>query len=220
MRALSRLRKGLIRRAHYALFDRRFDRSLGVDTHDVGFPNRLWHSGNYRYVSSPVLAFHWAMSTIGIDPARFVFVDLGSGKGRTLLIASRLPFLRIEGVEYAEDLHRSALLNIKSHAARVVAPIMVHHMDAAEYPIPPEPCVFYLFNPFGESVLARVLENVERSWRAAVRPIFFVYMNPTKKSVFAVARFLQPLRRSTLVRALDWATFPHDVAFYRTPVGP
>jgi hypothetical protein len=98
--ALSRLRKGLIRRAHYALFDRPFDRALGVDTHEVGIPNRLWHSGNYRYVSSPVLAFRRALSIIGIDPGRFVFVDLGSGKGRTLLIASRLPFLRIEGVEW------------------------------------------------------------------------------------------------------------------------
>src|SRR6266487_940212 len=40
----------------------------------------------------------------GIDLSAFTFVDLGSGKGRALLIASMYPFARIVGVEVQPEL--------------------------------------------------------------------------------------------------------------------
>jgi tRNA G46 methylase TrmB len=42
------------------------------------------------------------------DHSDYTFVDLGSGKGRMLLIASEFPFRRIVGVEMRRDLHAQA----------------------------------------------------------------------------------------------------------------
>ncbi len=95
-RSVSRVTRGLIRRAHIVLFDRPFDRRMQVDTFDPGVrppaegPN--WHPRNYRYVSSPVQAFRHAVTSLPIDLKEFVFIDLGSGRGRTLLIAATLHF--------------------------------------------------------------------------------------------------------------------------------
>src|SRR5271166_837033 len=45
----------------------------------------------------------------------FVFIDLGSGKGRTLLMASDYPFRRIVGVELLPALHRAAQENLSKY---------------------------------------------------------------------------------------------------------
>jgi len=43
----------------------------------------------------------------------FIFIDLGSGKGRTLLMASDYPFRRIVGVELLLALHQIAQENLE-----------------------------------------------------------------------------------------------------------
>jgi len=45
----------------------------------------------------------------------FTFVDLGSGKGRVLLMASHYPFKRIIGVEFIPELHQVAQENIRKY---------------------------------------------------------------------------------------------------------
>ena len=63
-----------------------------------------------------------------------VFLDVGAGKGRACLLASRFPFLRVEGIELNSALAHTALSNIEiwqqsPHAAQL-APITLHHADA------------------------------------------------------------------------------------------
>jgi hypothetical protein len=48
----------------------------------------------------------------------FTFIDLGSGKGRVLLMASDYPFKRIIGVEFMPELQRVAQENIRKYAER------------------------------------------------------------------------------------------------------
>ena len=45
----------------------------------------------------------------------FIFIDLGSGKGRALLMASDYPFRRIVGVELLPQLHRAAQDNLTKY---------------------------------------------------------------------------------------------------------
>lgn len=45
------------------------------------------------------------------------FVDIGSGKGRVVLVASTLPFMRVVGVEFSEDLDRIARENLSRFPA-------------------------------------------------------------------------------------------------------
>ncbi len=166
---LPRIARGLLRRAHYILVDKPFDRLSGVNTFDKGRKppaDGVWGTGNYDHASSPAIALRYAIASLGIDVRRFVFVDLGSGKGRALLVASTLPFLRVEGVEFSAELHQIALDNIRKYS-RVKAPILTYQVDAREYRIPREPC---LFTCLTHSARPSSVQCCEISWLRGTRP--------------------------------------------------
>jgi hypothetical protein len=47
-----------------------------------------------------------------------------------------------------------------------------------EFPFPLEPTVLFLFNPFSEAGLRRMIEGLERSVREHPRAVYVVYHNP------------------------------------------
>src|SRR5438105_13430427 len=74
-----------------------------------------------RYQGSPVAVLHRMIRRLKVDRQRFTFIDLGSGKGRVLLIAAQYPFKSVIGVEFSKTLHEIALANIEQlAAARVI----------------------------------------------------------------------------------------------------
>jgi SAM-dependent methyltransferase len=110
-----------------------------------------------------------------------VFLDVGSGKGRAALLASRYPFLRVEGIELNRALARTALANVKlwkqsPHAAQL-APIALHHADALRHPLPDTPTLAFLFHPFELPILRRFLRRIEDSLAGNPRPFDLVYVN-------------------------------------------
>jgi hypothetical protein len=130
------------------------------------------------------------MAALPIDFREFTFVDIGSGKGRTLLLAAEYPFKRIVGVELIAELHRAAEENIaawRTQSPARVASFSIEslRMDACEFVFPETPLVVYLFNPLPEAGLRRVIQNIEASWRRAPRPVWIVYHNPLLESVLA-----------------------------------
>jgi tRNA1(Val) A37 N6-methylase TrmN6 len=70
-----------------------------------------------------------------------VFVDYCYCKGRVLALAAERPFLRVEGVELSEDMHRAAVENIAKakNDDALRAPVLVHHQDATQYELPKHP---------------------------------------------------------------------------------
>ena len=107
--ALGRVGHSLTRRLH-RFGDRNFDRKFNVDTTTSAYSWDLSLQSEYRddeplYEPTSSLAFRAAMSCLPFDFNKFVFVDFGSGKGRTLLLASDYDFKRIDGVEFAKELH-------------------------------------------------------------------------------------------------------------------
>ena len=212
--------RGVQCRAHYRIFDRWADRSLGIDASGLHRPEELrLRGGNARhaveYFGTPALVFRRAIS--GIDPRRFTFVDFGAGKGRALLLAAARPFLRVEGIELADTLHLEAERNIARAYERGLmrAPVITHHQDAAAYELPPEPLILYLFNPFGAPVLDRVLDNVERSLRRSPRDIYAIYVNPEQAHCFETRPNWQRMPRTPWQRMLDRLVSPWPIAIYR-----
>jgi len=123
----------------------------------------------------------------------FTFIDLGSGKGRALLMASEYPFKRIIGVEFMSELHLAAEKNIAGYSSdrqqcRQLESIC---MDARDFHFPDGPLAVYLFNPFSESTFARVLENLRQSIEQTPRPIYIAYRFTEHEKVFAGAGWLQ-----------------------------
>ncbi len=120
------------------------------------------------------------------DIERTVFLDIGAGKGRAMLLASQHPFLRVEGVELNPALAQTARRNIalwqRDPLASALAPLLLHHADATTHPLPLEPTVAFLFHPFELPILRRFLRHIERTWTTRARaanpaPFDLLYAN-------------------------------------------
>jgi SAM-dependent methyltransferase len=125
----------------------------------------------------------------------FTFVDLGSGKGRTLLMASDYPFRRIIGVELLPSLHQIAQENVRQYKSASQKCFALESIcaDATDFPLPEEPLVIFLFNPFPESGMRQVVANLERSLRAHPRPVFVLYHNPLLEHTLAESKRLRKI---------------------------
>jgi SAM-dependent methyltransferase len=162
-----------------------FDLEYGTDTGGLipgeqlvsGRRNDLWNTAYYGISPS---GFNQMMQAMDLDWDRFTFVDLGSGKGRALLLASRYPFRRIVGVEIAPELSEVAAANIQRFAApwRTCHEIESCNGDAAEFVYPAGPFVLFLYQPFLAPVLKRCLKNLAKSLSTEPREVYVVYVNP------------------------------------------
>jgi SAM-dependent methyltransferase len=168
------------RRQRYG--DMEYDWENRVDTTSgtVGWRERLLGLFHSPYQPTDPVLFHEIIDSLPIQLENFTFVDLGSGKGRTLLMASNYPFRRIVGVELIEELHCVAEENIAKYRnpAQRCRKIESVCVDAREYEFPPEPLVLYLFNPLPEPALVEVLQRLEKSIAENPSPLWIAYHNP------------------------------------------
>jgi hypothetical protein len=54
----------------------------------------------------------------------------------------------------------------------------VLHEDASKYEITADQCLFYMYNPFRDEVMRRVIENIADSVRRHPRKVLVIYLNP------------------------------------------
>jgi SAM-dependent methyltransferase len=140
-----------------------------------------------------------ALASLEIDHRRFSFVDLGSGKGRAILIASLLPFRRIVGVEFAPELHAQSVTNAASfaHPGQRCTNIELQCMDAATFEFPAQPLVLFMYNPFGPEVMMEVVTRVLDSLAREPREFYVLYANPFHIGVWIRAGFVEKVRGDT-----------------------
>ena len=125
-----------------------------------------------------------------------MFVDVGCGKGKTLMVAARLGFRSVVGVEFAPELAAIAAANIRKVGIGNAA---VVEGDAAAFTFPDDPLVVYFYNPFSREVMQQVIANLARSRAPRV---YVVYKNPTYADVVLDASgFLE--RLGPLVKAAN-----------------
>jgi len=180
-----------------------FDAASGTDTAAITYPWNLPSvpreatSEVHAYETAPASLIRSALAAIPLRPGEFTFVDLGSGKGRVLLVASHLPFARIVGVELSEELHRIAQENVRRYrlADQRCTTFSLLCMNAVEYGFGSEPLVLFLYNPFGESTIRDVLANLAASLRATPRDAYVIYVNPRFEALLRSAPFLQIVAR-------------------------
>jgi SAM-dependent methyltransferase len=171
-------------RQRYGDADYDWEHRVNTTSGAVGWRDRLLGVLNSPYQPTEPGLFQEMMEALarqaGFDFGRFTFLDLGSGKGRTLLMASDYPFRRIVGVELLASLHAIAEENLgqyKNDAQRCFALESIC-ADATEFALPEGPLVVYLFNPFPESGLRRVVENLEQRVGEHPRAVYVLYHNP------------------------------------------
>jgi len=172
------------RRRRYG--DMEFDWEHRVDTTaaTVSARDRFIGLLNSPYQATEPALFREMMAALPIRFEDFTFIDLGSGKGRTLLMAASYPFRRITGVELLPALHKVCCENIAEHSSSRIEALCG---DAKLFEFPEEPTVLYLFNPLPRSILEKVLSNVKRSVLASPRPLWIVYHNPLEEDAVMLA---------------------------------
>jgi hypothetical protein len=173
------------RRRRYGDMEYDWEHRVNTTSGTVGWQARLLGLFHSPYQPTDPALFHEMMASLPIAFEQFTFVDLGSGKGRTLLMASEYPFQKIVGVELLAELHSAAQENIRAYhpATQRCTQIEALCADASEFAFPDSPLVLYLFNPLPEPGLRRTMRNLEQSLQQSPRPIWIVYHNPRLSSV-------------------------------------
>jgi SAM-dependent methyltransferase len=155
---------------------------------DTGGVQRLYtlaiDSPNARYgidhVATDPDVFAAAVALVDGDLARFHFLDLGSGKGRALLLACDYPFRAVTGVEFAAELHATATRNLTRRGDPRATALLG---DATAVALPEGDLLVYLFNPFEEAIIRAVARRL-----AALPPerdVRLLYVNPRHRDVLA-----------------------------------
>jgi SAM-dependent methyltransferase len=184
------------RRRRYG--DVEYDWDFGVNTTSaaVGWRDRLLGVFHSPYQPTEPALFHAMMQSLPTDLAKFTFIDLGSGKGRTLLMASDYPFRRILGVELLPELDRIAQQNIRKYRSPAQNCFVIEARcgDAREFEFPAEPTVLFLFNPFTEAGLSKLIERLDLSLQAQPRTVYVLYHNPLLEHVLRLSQGLRKIR--------------------------
>jgi SAM-dependent methyltransferase len=186
-------------RQRYGDADFDWDHRVNTTSAAVGWRDRLLGLLHSPYQPSDPALFHEMIEELrqhaNLDLAQFTFLDLGSGKGRTLLMASDYSFQRIVGVELLPSLHRIAQENLqhyKSESQRCFALSSIC-ADAVNFPLPENPLVIYLFSPFPEAGLREFLTNLARSLREQPRAVYVLYHNPQLEPVLLEGGILRKI---------------------------
>ena len=181
------------RRQRYGDMEYDWENRVNTTSGTVNWRARLLGLFHSPYQPTDPALFREMMTSLPVDFDQFTFVDLGSGKGRTLLMASEYPFRRIVGVELIEELHRSAQQNIRDYRspAQRCTRIEAVLADARQFELPQEPLLLYLFNPLPQRALSEVLQRLERSLAQAPRPVWVVYHNPLLEPALGTSGFLE-----------------------------
>jgi SAM-dependent methyltransferase len=180
------------RRRRYGDMEYDWENRVNTSSGTVGWRARLLGLFHSPYQPTEPALFREMMARLPIEFDRFTFVDIGSGKGRTLLMASEYPFWKIVGVELIAELHDAAEENIREYRSPTQRCMHIESLlaDAREFELPEEPLVLYLFNPLPERALSEVLGRLEKSLVRAPRPVWIVYHNPAMDSLLAASRAL------------------------------
>lgn len=168
------------------LRDSRYDREFGISSSPQ---QQSKNSG----LTSPELVHYQAVSysdmrellqSLAIGSSD-VFLDYGSGMGRAVCLAATYPFRTVIGVEISPDLCGIARHNISQVSGKLrCRDVRIAEGNAADYEIPGEVSIFFFFNPFRGSVLARVLNNVARSVREFPRRIQMIFYGTVASNHF------------------------------------
>lgn len=175
-----------VRRLWFGLEDRMFDLRHGIDTSGI-VPPSASAAGPHAPVTLHATAYQavWTRNLrVLLREARKrrdarVFVDIGAGKGKACIYAATR-FARVIGVEYAAPLLDDARENARRAGLSNVEFI---HADAAQYDLPDEPALVFMFNPFDGVILGHFLDRNRARIRATGSLI--AYANDLQRQILA-----------------------------------
>jgi SAM-dependent methyltransferase len=112
------------------------------------------------------------------------FLDIGCGKGRAMCVAANYSLKKISGLELSKELFLNAKNNIAITKKRFPnSTIEIFNNDAFYFEIDEDIDCIFMFNPFDETIMNAVMENIEMSIEINPRVMTIIYINPLEKQV-------------------------------------
>ena len=204
---LRRLWSFAVDRIDETLYDVRFgtDTAGIVDLDELRISSHNRTRGS-RYQPTRPRPFARMMADLDLSTDN-VFVDMGCGKGRVLLLAAGYGFRKVRGVDFSPYLCDIARRNISRYFAKATdkPQIEVVEADVADYRVRDDETVFFLFHPFDAVVLNSLVTNIVASMDRSPRTVWIVYENAfygqviARKGRFAAVRRYNFDGRETVV---------------------
>jgi hypothetical protein len=165
--------KGLWWKCRQYLWQRRFKKK-GFDLDYVSCEDLQYLEFYYHYAPTPgpELARVLHALHVGQDDS---IIDIGCGKGGTLITMASFPFKKIAGLEMSMDLAKTAEANL---ARAGINRVQINSGDARSFSDLDEFNYIYLYNPFGGDIFEQFVSNLKRSLARQPRPMTIVYRNP------------------------------------------
>jgi cyclopropane fatty-acyl-phospholipid synthase-like methyltransferase len=184
------------RKAADRVADLIFERGVSTSKTEVELDH--FHPDRVAYEASGWLDLRRALGKRKIQPTD-VFIDFGSGKGRMVYQAAKYPFARVIGVEISANLNELARRNIDRSLDKLACRnIELVTIDAADFEIPDDVTIAYLYHPFGGETFKAVMRHIVESLDRNPRRLTLIYQMPWREDhILATGRFelLRTLKR-------------------------
>jgi hypothetical protein len=174
-----------------------FDQVHNVDTDGLiwgedlpsGSSNDQW---NTAYYATPPSIFRAVLAHLPQEFREGTFIDIGSGKGRAVLMAMDYGFSNCIGVEISPQLYRIAVDNLAEYSrTHQKSQAEFVQQDATSFNFPRGPQVIYFFHPFARPVFQQVLYNLIQDVLADPRAVALIYINPVLREILDQCAYLE-----------------------------
>ena len=119
-----------------------------------------------------------------------ICIDLGCGKGRVIcLLAKRYKLKKVIGVDILPSLTEVAREN--AERIKPLTPLEILTADVTQVDLS-QATIYFLFNPFGEGTMRRVLDLIQLGLETNPRQVKIVYFNPLCREIFSGYPWLRP----------------------------
>lgn len=102
-------------------------------------------------------------------------LDIGCGKGSAMLAMLRFPFARVDGIELSREIAETAIRNftrLRKQHWHVFNENAITYKDYDVY------SMLYLYHPFPEEIMRRVVAKIHASIADAQQEMLLIYNNP------------------------------------------
>lgn len=160
-----------------------------IDDLSDSIPEQDWlHASIYQPVN--FYTVHQLFSCLNENDKSKAFLDVGCGMGRMFAVAAANKIKKVYGVDLSPamvaDAEAQATL-LQQHYPDTI--FEIEEGNAADYSVPADVGVIFLFNPFDHTVMEPFVTQLKAQLQLNPRPIKVLYANPVNKDTWLDAGF-------------------------------
>jgi 16S rRNA G966 N2-methylase RsmD len=193
-------KRGFANTCRFLLNEIVFDLRFKTETRSTVTAEKLVASGPNKVEATNYQPTNWlllkrifkAISGTLVDPLGSTLMDIGSGKGRVVIAALHFNLGRVVAVEFDRRLYQICednLLRYEKRNPSAAGRWRLLNEDAAIVEIPDGVNLFFLYNPFGATVVAKVAKRIRDHSLKRTTPCYVIYVNPVHARLFTEIGF-------------------------------